>query len=87
MNLQRRQNLLKKTWLSEFQEAFYDKERVKAENEYFDLWFEMNREELENKYEIKRLEDWENALDIQDEITLWSSNFTLYCWEICFKNL
>jgi len=82
MNIQRRERLSDKKWISEFQGAFYEKERIKAEQEYFDLWFEMYRERLEDKY-LECIEDKE----VGQEMLIWNNKFIEWCREQCFKNL
>lgn len=87
MAIKMRERKLEKKWLSQFQEALFDKERIKAENDYFDYWFELNREQLEDRYMIKRLEDWEEEKDIVEEITCWYWRYIQYCYDKCFENL
>ena len=87
MNILKRERQLEKEWISEFLEALYEKERVKAETEYFDLRFEMNREKLEEKYIVERTEQDIEQSQIEQEMSVGSNFFIEYCWEICFKNL
>lgn len=87
MNIQMRERKLEKEWLSEFQEALFDKYKIQAEKDYFDFWFELNREDLENKFIVKMLESWEDEDDAISLVLSWSQKFTEYCWEKCFANL
>jgi hypothetical protein len=87
MTIKMWENKLNMKWLSQFQEALFDKCRIQAENNYFDYWFELNREKLENDFLIKMLENWEEEQDVIDWIMLWNSKFTEYCLEKCFQNL
>lgn len=76
-----------KEWLSEFENWLFEKERIKAENDYFDLWFELNREQLEDKYIVMRIEEWEQEQDVIEEVMSGFHKYQDYCWEMCFKNL
>lgn len=87
MNIQRRENKLTKQWLTEFEKWLFEKERIKAENDYFDFRFEMNREDLENKYIVKRIEDWIDEQDVIEEVMTWFHKFIEFCWEKCFQNI
>lgn len=87
MTIQSWERKLEKKWLSEFQKALFDKCRIKAENEYFDFWFELNREKLEDTFIVKMLENWFDEDDAISLVLSWSSKFTEYCLEKCFENL
>ena len=87
MNIQRRDRILTRKWLSDFQKSLYEKERIVAENKYFDYRFELNREQLEDKYINQRVEEWEEEQDAIEEVMNWYSKYQDYCFEMCFKKL
>ncbi len=72
---------------SEWASAIYHSQYEKYRDEYFDLWFELNRENIENKYIIYASEKWIEINEIEQDVTHWSSKFIEFCLERCFENL
>ena len=87
MTIQMRERKLQLKWLSDFQLALFDKERAKAESNYFDFWFEINREKLENVFTIKLLEDWFTDDEIDFNTFPIQEKFYQFCYDKCFQNI
>jgi len=67
--------------------AVYQTQFEKYREEYFDLWFELNRDSIENEYIIRASENWIEMEEIEKDITLWNKRFIDFCLEKCYQNL
>jgi hypothetical protein len=68
---------------SEQVKALYLTKIIQYEKEYFDLWFELNREKLEDSY-ITYLESKNDPKDEIPQSFMISDKFMEYCHEMCF---
>lgn len=70
--------------VSEGAKMLCDTQIIKYEKEYFELRFEMNRGELEDKYIDYRASLWIDLEIIEKEIKEWVQ-FVEFCLEMCIN--
>ena len=54
------------------------------ESDYFDLWIELNRETLTDKFIIEQTEDWVSIDIVEQQLETWSV-FVDWCMSVCFE--
>lgn len=77
--------LKKLSELSDKRPKLFYKKFENTQNDYFFLWFDINRELIENKRIENRIERWDSEADAIQSLS--SFQFQEYAQEKCFENL
>jgi len=78
---------MEQEWLNDIMKWIFEKEKIKAENAYFDLRFEHNQEWLQDKFIVAMVEQWHEQEEVEEMLRNWTGKFAEYCYELCLQNL